>query len=548
MIDITACFVESKCGGILDAMKKWYFLLLLAILALGAFLRFYAITETPPGLYPDEAMNGNNALEALSTDRFRVFYPENNGREGLFINLQAISLAVFGNEPWALRGVAALFGTLTIVGIYLLSSELLKSRAAGLLSAFFLATSYWHVNFSRIGFRAILVPFFATFAMYFLFKGLRRDNILNLVLAGIFAGLGFHTYIAFRFMLFVFAVPIVWYLLQNQKSKIKNGAACVSCATVLFLFIAFVIALPLGVYFLQYPNDFLGRGSQVSIFSADAPLRELGKSSLSTVAMLFVKGDCNWRHNFNCKPQLDPLVAAFFIAGAVALTMRSGLIGGILFVSLVAMSLPAILTREGLPHALRAIGMLPPVMIMAGYGAWWSGTKVTAWLERQKIKWPEYARQLARIRRELIILFLVLLLTIPLATYQNYFLRWAGHPETYAAFSADLLHIGQFLNSLPRDIKKYVVINAAGTDVRGIPMPAQTVMFATDTFRGEERQEKNLFYLTRDETSRIELPDTERVLIAILDGGDRDLIRSLRQKFPALKVGAPDDFVVLQNY
>ena len=84
------------------------------------FFRFWHITDTPPGLYPDEAMNGNNAAQALETGAFRVFYAENNGREGLFINLQAISLWLFGHEPWALRVVSAILGTITVLGIYLL--------------------------------------------------------------------------------------------------------------------------------------------------------------------------------------------------------------------------------------------------------------------------------------------------------------------------------------------------------------------------------------------------------------------------------------------
>jgi hypothetical protein len=53
-----------------------------AIVALGAFLRFYLITDLPPGLYRDEAMNGNNAIEAIHTGEFNAFYPENHGREG----------------------------------------------------------------------------------------------------------------------------------------------------------------------------------------------------------------------------------------------------------------------------------------------------------------------------------------------------------------------------------------------------------------------------------------------------------------------------------
>src|SRR3989344_9535654 len=91
-----------------------YYLLITLVIIIAAFFRLYNIMQVPPGLYPDEAMNGNNALEALSsTGHFKVFYPENNGREGLFINIQALSIKLFGNEPWALRVVSAIFGILT---------------------------------------------------------------------------------------------------------------------------------------------------------------------------------------------------------------------------------------------------------------------------------------------------------------------------------------------------------------------------------------------------------------------------------------------------
>ena len=67
-------------------MRKSYILLLILIIA--SLLRVASITTAPPGLYPDEAMNGNNATEALETGEFKAFYPENNGREGLFANIR----------------------------------------------------------------------------------------------------------------------------------------------------------------------------------------------------------------------------------------------------------------------------------------------------------------------------------------------------------------------------------------------------------------------------------------------------------------------------
>ena len=89
-------------------------ILLALILVWGAFLRLYRFTEVPPGLDHDEAINGCNVLEILQTHQFRVFYPENNGREGLYIGVLTPLVALVGNQAWVLRLPAAGFGILTV--------------------------------------------------------------------------------------------------------------------------------------------------------------------------------------------------------------------------------------------------------------------------------------------------------------------------------------------------------------------------------------------------------------------------------------------------
>ncbi len=593
-------------------MKKPHIWALAGIVALGAFLRFYLITEIPPGLYPDEAMNGNNALEALATGHFKVFYPENNGREGLFINIQALSLALFGATPSALRIVSSLFGTLTILGVYLVAKELFPAKNSNvkipmsnkiqnpndpdkkdrwgfgawdfignwkleignyevaLLAAFFTATSYWHLNFSRIGFRAIMVPFFATFAMYFLLKGLRKGRALDLIAAGLFTGLGLYTYIAFRFMAFVFAVPIVVALWQWAKKRRHDIAGkqsdfprevrllpvsfCVPCIVALYTFVVFATLIPLGLYFINHPQDFLNRADEVSVFAAASPVREFARSTGLTLQMFFYQGDCNWRHNFNCAPALHPLVALFFLTGIISLwksdfhkfyRWRTVLLG----IWTLSLMLPAALTRESIPHALRAIGVIPPVMLMAGLGAERALRGLLQWIERQKEKWPQYARERTRLRYELLILFVLVLLVIPLTTYRAYFLRWSSHQKTYEAFDASSYHLGQYLAGLPRDVQKYVAVNTLGVLVRGIPMPSQTVMFATDTFSQVKRERKNLVYLVgSDIADRITIAAGQKTLVALIDSSDRALLREIQNKYPELQVKVPGDFVVLQNY
>ena len=55
--------------------------------------------------------------------------------------------------------------------------------------------------------------------------------------------------------------------------------------------------------------------------------------------------------------------------------------------------------------------------------------------------------------------------------------------------------MGRELNALPKELPKYVIVEANGVNVRGISMPAQTVMFITDTFTSKKQKEKNIFYV-----------------------------------------------------
>ena len=71
------------------------------------------------------------------------------------------------------------------------------------------------------------------------------------------------------------------------------------------------------------------------------------------------------------------------------------------------------------------------------------------------------------------------------------------------AFAADYVQIGRELRNLPKELPKYVVVEAGGFDVRGLPMSAQTVMFITDTFTPEKQKGKNIFYVLPKEINQI---------------------------------------------
>lgn len=564
----------------LELVKKHKYKITLAvILIITAIFRFYKITEMPPGLYPDEAMNGNNALEAITTGQYKIFYPENNGREGLFINIQAISMAIFGNEPWALRFISALFGFFTVLGTYLLTRELFfkpggnkiinrlmdwefnaeisRSEIIALLATFFLAISFWHTNFSRIGFRAIMLPFITVFSFYFLFKGFRTKKLSDFIWSGIFLGMGFHTYIAFRVVPFVALVALVFKLIEMTKShsyqddrdkreEIKRFIYSV----IIYGFFAFLVALPLILYFYKNPADFIGRAGQVAVTASSDPIQELVKSTFLTFAQFNLSGDFNWRHNYSGDPLLMWPIGIFFLIGIIISIKKILKFCKQFFQKLpynpiplkhvfllswfLAMLAPSILSTEGLPHALRSIGAIPPTFIFAGLGAYAAYNISEKYLFRYSDKKLSAS------------IYAIILLAFLMVGYQKYFIAFADNQNIKGAFADNYVTIGRFLNDLPSDTNKYIIVNQGGTLVNDIPMPAQTTMFITDSYRKADQLEKHIFYIRSDEIDKQDFYGRRPYVIIPLDY-DENLLDRLRNYAPGELIKKTDFSYIINN-
>jgi 4-amino-4-deoxy-L-arabinose transferase-like glycosyltransferase len=474
--------------------------LLFGILIIAIFLRFYHFTATPPGLYPDEAMDGNNAVEAAETNHFQVFYPEDNGREGLYVNIIAITmdLSHVYTAPWIVRLPAAVAGVLTVWGLYLLIAELFGD-GPGLLAAFLLATSFWGIIFSRIGFRAILAPLALIFTLWLIIKAFRATNkrvaLLYTTLAGIVYGLGFYTYIAYRVtpILFLLFIPFFYKLPGFWKR------------TTLFIIVTFIVAAPLGWYFATTPGSFFGRTAEISVTSAANPAYDFAVNIAKEALMFNYHGDYNWRQNVSGAPELFLPVGILFLLGIVLviyfwvrrarkkyITAENEklfpLFGTLLvFAWLIFGILPAAASDEGIPHALRSILALAPALILATLGA--------VWLYRFIKK--HWGMTLAK---SLMVIFLVV---VAGWGYYDYFVVWAQNPNVPGAFSANYVTIGQQINALPASTPKYVFVNAAGVLARGIPVPAETTMFVTHSFTTSDAAAGNIHYLLPNQTSSI---------------------------------------------
>ena len=455
-------------------------MLLLMIVAVAVLFRFTALSRIPPGVFSDEALNGNEGIHAWRSRDLKVFYPTNNGREGIWINLIGISESIFGTNPFGLRVSSAVVGSLTVFCLYLLAAELHSVRT-GLLSAWFLATGFWHVAFSRMALRAIAVPLLLSASLYLLFRSMRAAttksharSVLLAISGGFIYGLGFHTYIAYRFTPFVVLV-LFWVELQRHRKLAQPIGPWLRVFT-LWVGVAVAAALPMGLYFLSHPSDFFARAEQVWIFAEPNPLMAFGKGLVLTAGMFNVKGDCAWLYNLGCSPQLLPPVGLLFVLG-VGLSLRRAFREGILartecllLVWFLVMLLPTLLTREP-SAALRSVGALPPVFVLVGIGA-------------------EFVLQKLATRRTAYHLMLAAVIATGGIEAYRYFFSWGHDPRVAYEFDAPRVAIGRLLNSLPESTSRYVAFDRDDDDVRipynnsdgsGLPLPisAETVIFET---------------------------------------------------------------------
>lgn len=464
--------------------QKKIIIFLSLILIIAGFLRLNQLHKIPPGLFSDEAVNGNNASEAMFKNDYKIFYPENNGREGLFMNIQSLSTRTFGNHPWSLRLPSAIFGILTVLGMYFLGKELFF-KEVGLAASFLIATGFWHIIFSRIGFRAIMSPFFIVWSLYFFIHALRLINLSRKkavvfgAIAGITYGLGFYSYIAYRITPLLFIGIIAYFLFVSENKK------WVLYVSSIFIALSIIVFAPLGLYFLNNPQDFMGRTSQISIFNSGHAIRDLSINTLKTLGMFNILGDGNWRHNFAGRPQLFWPVGIMFIVGIIhslrqVIIQKSFSHATLLGLFILAFG-PVVISNEGLPHALRAMLMIPSVFLFAGLGMVWI---------------YEYSKKYIHLPWRNI-LFALLAILIVSDAYYSYFIAWAKRPEVRSSFNYDFTELGYKLKNLPKEPAKYVILEDHQR------MGAETIMFISDTYLPEQQKEKNIFYLQKNKEGEV---------------------------------------------
>lgn len=384
--------------------KNKNLLLLALIFFLGAFVRFYNVSNVPVSLYWDEVASTYNAYSITLTGRdeygdsfpllFRSF---EDYKTPANIYLTAIVVKFFGLSELTARFTSAFFGSLSVIVCFFLAKGLFKKQKfksdflnpsmIGLISAFLLSISPWHIQFSRTGFEANVGLFFVLLAAYLFFR-FTNSQVFKFLY---FSMAIFSISIYFYRSIWLFSPLLIFSLLIINRDILRKELAKTLSALLLFL----LILAPFLPWALS--NEGFTRQRQVNVFSNSGELvyeasvkqEEAGSDTLSKIVynrrivyfkavlerylghfspkFLFFEGDGNPRHGVLGLGLMYLWELPFLIIGAYILfkfssKVRNSLILWILIAPIAsAFAVPS-------PHALRSLNMLPVPQILVGIG------------------------------------------------------------------------------------------------------------------------------------------------------------------------------------
>ncbi len=336
--------------------------LLAAALLYGGWLRFDRVTDREPFIsdeadYIGEALFLKSAACAL-LDSARLFLEERRSGEDLWkkeeqarafqealqghppamgrpghVIFIALAMGIVRDPIAAAPATAAVFGTLSIVLVFLLGRGLYRPWV-GALAAAFLAVSPYHVWYSRSGFAEADTVFFLLLTLWLYLLGHKRSSSWLAAASGLAAGIGFVVH--HRFALFL---GFLWFLegflavtRRGPETRARLGRFCL-------LNVAFL--LPILSIEAVYHVALVAFQAAGQVMPAATYFTQL----LVVSTYIRYNNLIPYRHffewqNFLTYPYLlwiveGPLVFVFFAGGVASLVRRrgfAGLIVGLLLV------------------------------------------------------------------------------------------------------------------------------------------------------------------------------------------------------------------------
>ncbi len=362
-------------------------LILILIILLGLFFRFYKLSEYPIQLNHDEISQLYDTGSILETKRdiYGNFLPlafpsTGDYKVGHYIYISTIPHLLFGNQEVTIRIPAAFFGTLTILAVFLLVKILTNNWLIAIISAAVISFTPSEIFYSRKSFENVIGSNLDLFGIFFLLKYLKEERDKIWAILGIFLlTIAMYIYTSHTIVVPIFIIFLSYLFRRKVFSRAREF--------LLFFLFWIVLLIPLIIFTIQ--DSGLRFRAQSVFITQDANLGNvinlngsMIKSYLDFVpnkffnqfdpAYLFLNGLDLTNHNaFDMGPLLIwqfPLLilGIIFLVRNNYMTITRNLLFGL---TLAAM-LPSALTFEDFsPH--RSVLSFSALSIISSFGLYW---------------------------------------------------------------------------------------------------------------------------------------------------------------------------------
>lgn len=373
--------------------KKWTWVLLSLIVLLAFFLRFNKVVSDPPSLNWDETSIAYNAYSILKTgkDEWGVKFPLNfrsYGEYKLPVQIYASipGIAIFGLNELGVRITPVIYGTLTVLLLYFLAKEISGKKEVGLVAAFLLAISPWHIQLTRASFESSFSVFWVILATWLFIKGFREKKYW--IWSVISFAVSIYTYNAAR----VFAPLFIFVLFLIYRKEILKNFKVFLIGVVVFI----VSMIPLISFY--FSGQATARLKLVSITDDPGFVQRINKARGATHLpeplprlihnkvthfayvyagnylahftpdFLFINGAGHKQQHVQGIGELYAIQAPFIILGIYFIFKNKNQWRWLILSWLFLIFIPVAITVDSIPNALRTILAVVPYEILTAIG------------------------------------------------------------------------------------------------------------------------------------------------------------------------------------
>jgi hypothetical protein len=491
-------------------------ILLAAVFIASFILRYWDLSNFLPGIWFDEAQNGNETQSLIETGKPVVFVAGYTHMPAMYFYLASVFVKALGLNIFPLRLVSCVLGSLSVVAFYFLAKQVFRDWRSALLAAFLLAFSRIHITFSRVAFLGMQTVFLEILFFYFYFKFLERKSAVLAAVAGLLLGLAQYTFSAANFILITVILHSLYLAAKNILFFWKNYLA----GFVLMAAVSLIIAAPLIDFAIRSPQEFFQRAGDVSIMKDIKDFKSLEPiaRNLKAYALCFnFEGDYNGRHNLYKKPMLDTISGVFFVLGLVVALCRPGF--WFFPFWMFVMALPGILTLTiESPQFYRILGLIPAAYILITLGIKTAADAVAG---------------LSGKKHAAVVFMLVSALSAGAASCYQYFYLYPRTEGTYMSFSPEANGIAKLILEKSRD---YFPVITTARNMYGFYMWEQSVIV---TFLTQGKA--NFYYLYGSTAIDERLLAGKRGIMVVTRPTDTDERASLERQY-AGRIARTEDY------